>query len=134
MGPVVLYALTHAALEIPYIMTYGQDYLHMMRSIAKDPGAPANQHLYALIAYAIFCTATYVFVFRDTMISKDSLAYSLGRAALFGAAVYGIFDLTNLFAFKEYNVGLAMTDLAYGILVMVIIASVAFSSRNVAGM
>ncbi len=129
MEPIVIYALTHAAMEIPYIMTYGQDYLRMMRGIAKDPGAPENKNVYALAAYAIFCVATYVLIFKETMQSQHSLSYSLLRAALFGAAVYGVFDLTNLFAFKEYNIGMAIKDLVYGIFVMVVIAFVAYSNR-----
>lgn len=127
--PVFVYAIAHAAMEIPYIYSYGQEYLDMMRNVAKDTTAPNNQKLYAVIAYAIFAIATYVLVFKEILENKKSLSECIMWAMLYAGAVYGVFNFTNLVAFNEYKFDLALRDLLYGVVSIIILAMLAFSMR-----
>jgi uncharacterized membrane protein len=45
------------------------------------------------------------------------LARSVGKAALVGALVYGVYDLTNLAVLKHWTVRLAVLDAVWGTLV-----------------
>ena len=129
-GSITTYAVTHAALEAPYIFLYGQQYLQMMRNLARDPSPPKDQALYVGVAYVLFGVATYVLVYRDTLLGTCSLKTCLFKAALYGLAVYGVFNLTNMVAFNGYDKWVATRDLIYGVLSMCVIALVAFYMRK----
>ena len=129
-GSILAYIITHAILEVPYIVTYGQQYLQMMRNLARDPAPPQNQLLYTAVAYAIFGITTYFLVFRETLQGTVPLTNSLFKAALYAAAVYGVFNLTNMVAFKGYDAWVAIRDMLYGIFSMASLAAVAFYLRK----
>lgn len=47
---------------------------------------------------------------RDDHIVEDSFRYG----GVFGAVVYGVFDLTNYSMFSDYTVGTVLIDMAWG--------------------
>lgn len=130
--PFFVYLLAHMAMEVPYISSYGKDYLGMMRSLAKDTSPPVNEKLYILLAYVIFAVATYVIVFREILTSNKSVKECIILALLYGGSVYGVFNLTNMVAFKGYRSDFAIRDMAYGTLSTVVLAMLACAMRPAA--
>ena len=128
--PMIIYALAHTAMEVPYVSSYGQEYLTMMRGLAKDGAPPTNQGAYVVIAYIIFALATYVIVFKEVLKSNKTLTECIVWALLYAGAVYGTFNLTNMVAFKAYKHDVAMRDLLYGVVSMILLALLAYSMRT----
>ena len=115
----LVYLIAHAIIESAYIFTYGPAYASMVRGLLKNPTTPPNQLLYAVLAYIPFFIATYIIVVKPAYYYKRSLKESILIAVLFGAAVYGVYNLTNMFIMKGYNVTIAVRDMLYGVFSMV---------------
>lgn len=74
----------------------------------------------AIGVYILMTLALYYFI----ILPKRSVL----DAALLGFAIYGVFDLTNMAIFKDYNVMIALTDMIWG---SILFASSAFIVKMV---
>lgn len=124
-GGLPLYLGLHSACEALYLWLNGERYQSMVKSLLKDPGVPEHRWAFAMLAYAALFTATYVIVFRPAYLGRVSLRESMITAVLFGAAVYGVYNLTNLFLMRGYIVQVAATDIFYGAASMALLAYIA---------
>ncbi len=71
------------------------------------------KYSYAFLTYIFLIFGLYYFVYRH--INKNTWKYdSIVKAFIFGAVVYGIFDLTNLSIFNNYEVSIALIDTLWG--------------------
>ena len=67
----------------------------------------------AVICFLILAFGLVYFVLdriRDDHIVEDSFRYG----GVFGAVVYGVFDLTNYSMFSDYTIGTVLIDMAWG--------------------
>lgn len=99
-------------LDFLWISLYmGREYGKMIPRIQGSPMVP--NLLYALIAYTLMVLGLIHFVLpnvRQETLFKDSLLYGL----TFGIIVYGIFDFTNAAVLKDWDMRLALIDVAWG--------------------
>lgn len=124
-----LYLALHSACEALYLWLNGSKYQSMVLSLMKDPGAPEHRWAYALLAYVAFFAATYLIVFRPAYLKRASLREALLTAVLFGAAVYGVYNLTNMFLMRGYDAKIAAIDIGYGVASMALLAYAAHAWR-----
>jgi uncharacterized membrane protein len=125
----VPYLTVHAAMEAAYLGAFGPHYAAMVTGLLKDPAAPPNRWLYAVAAYACFFPAAYVLVFREAARGQHSLAACALRGALFGAAVYGIYNFTNMFLVAGYEWKAAARDIAYGCTSCALLGAAGYAMR-----
>ena len=68
---------------------------------------------YAFVTYIFLIFGLYYFVYRH--IKKNTWKYdAIIRGFIFGAVVYGIFDLTNLSILNNYDLSIAIIDTLWG--------------------
>lgn len=68
---------------------------------------------YGFLTYVFLVFGLYYFVYSH--INKESWKYdSMVRGFIFGAVVYGVFDLTNLSILSDYDVSIAVIDTLWG--------------------
>lgn len=65
----------------------------------------------AAIVYLLFALATVTIVFP---LASGSLAWTFAYGALLGAVIYGVYDFTTVAIFKDFPVGMAFVDWAWG--------------------
>lgn len=125
---VAVYLVVHCAMEAAYLSLYGKSYLNMLRGLARDPRPSTSPVTFAVLSYAILFAATYYFVFRAVEEKRRiiRLPHALGHGALFGLCVYGVYNFTNLYAFRGYDLRTAARDVAYGTLSMAFVAFAAW--------
>jgi uncharacterized membrane protein len=81
---------------------------------------------FAILSYIFLIGGLIYFVQNDLIINKDNyIQKSLINGAIFGLVVYGVYDLTNLSLFKNWNINLAITDIIWGIFLCSIIPLIA---------
>ena len=76
----------------------------------------------AIATYALIIVAVWFFAVR----TATSWTEAAGRGALLGAAMYGVYDLTNYATLSRYPVSYAVSDLIWGTLLCSATAIVAF--------
>lgn len=114
------YLLLHSALEATYYLVFGKAFVKMIDSMseAKHVRRGVGAKVAAAASYALLFGSTYYFVVKP-IVERKVGGGSWGAAihgALFGMAIYGIFNLTNLFLFGErYLLGAALVDVMYGV-------------------
>lgn len=68
---------------------------------------------YAFFTYVFLVFGLYYFVYRHIKINTWKYD-AIVKAFIFGVVTYGIFDLTNLSIFDDYNLSLALIDILWG--------------------
>lgn len=85
---------------------------------------------YAFLTYVFLVFGLYYFVYRH--INKKTWKFdAFGQAFIFGLVTYGIFDLTNLSIFNNYNLPLAMIDTLWGGLLSAIVCGTTYYLINI---
>ncbi|QQS18638.1 DUF2177 family protein [Candidatus Saccharibacteria bacterium] len=79
----------------------------------------------AVLFYAIYVVGVVTFVISPAL-EKGSLAYALGRGALFGFVAYATYDLTNLATIKGFTTKVVIVDLVWGALLTATVAGVSY--------
>lgn len=125
---IIIYFCSHVILEFVYLGVYGSTYMNMIKNLLKDKSTPKHSITYAVLAYIVFFVSTYVIVFRNG--GNLSLHSHLLTGALFGAAVYGIYNFTNMFLINGYDTFVALRDVIYGISSMLILVLISRYIRN----
>jgi uncharacterized membrane protein len=86
-------------------------------------GAPLQvRWIPAVAVYAIMIAA----VWYLAVLPATSVGDAAGRGAVLGAAMYGVYDLTNYATLSKYPLSYALSDLAWGILLCTATATIAF--------
>lgn len=123
------YVLVHGFMEMVYAMAYGKRYLAMLQSL--QPIRDRNiQVWYGAVSYAVLFITTFYVIVLQVYKSKKSLAESMVLGGMFGLCVYGVYNLTNMFAFSRYGTREAMSDTAYGVLSIAIVAGMTWWLRQ----
>jgi uncharacterized membrane protein len=86
---------------------------------------PSPNWLAAIIFYLLFIVGILVFVVLPGL-EKGSLKTTLLRAALFGLITYATYDLTNLATLKDWPVLVTVVDMAWGMILSVLVSSITF--------
>lgn len=84
---------------------------------------------YAILTYVFLVFGLYYFVYRHINI-KTWRYDAIVRAFIFGIVTYGIFDLTNLSIFNNYNFTLATIDTIWGGLLSAIVCGTTYYLIN----
>lgn len=87
--------------------------------------APDPNWIAAIVFYLLFILGILVFVVVPG-VEDDSLNTTLLHAALFGLITYATYDLTNLATVKDWPLLVTVVDLAWGIVLSVIVSLVSF--------
>jgi uncharacterized membrane protein len=87
--------------------------------------APSTNWLAAIIFYLLFIVGILVFVVLPGL-ENNSLKTILWRAALFGLVTYATYDLTNLATVKDWPVIVSIVDIAWGIILSVLVSLIGF--------
>jgi len=82
-------------------------------NIAEIQGSPIKIK-YIVLPFIYLLIATGIVVFVLPKINDNSLYECVIYGGLFGATAYGVYDLTNYALFTDYNLGLALQDMAWG--------------------
>ena len=101
-----LFLLSFIVLSVdsPFLLSFGSGpFLRMVQKIQKEK--PVVNLYSAAVAYIFI-----IFILHRFVIHKLSFFDSF----LLGAAIYGIFDFTNLALFKNYNLYIAICDTLWG--------------------
>jgi uncharacterized membrane protein len=120
-----LYVLVHAALEAGYVLLCGRAYMKMVERVQCGASNTRRvRYLYAVLAYVVFFAATFYVLVLPTLLARKWW-YGAVLGAAYGAAVYGVFNLTNLFLFRHYDLRIACVDMAYGVASLALIGALA---------
>ena len=87
------------AVDLLYLFTGGIYFRRMIEQIQGQPFSPrylAGIPVYLALAYLLLQTKSYT------------------EAALYGAAVYAVYDMTNYTLFRDYDLTLAIVDTIWG--------------------
>jgi len=79
------------------------------------------RYKYSIMAYLLLA---YIPVHISIWNSEYSYGYSFLNGLLIGLFVYGIFNLTNLSIFKNYNIKTALYDTLWGMFLIMIISMI----------
>lgn len=78
----------------------------------------------AIIFYLIFSIAIVVFVTHPALKNNWNTGQIIFHGALLGLVIYGGYDLTNLAILKGWPVAISIIDIAWGMIVTTIVASI----------
>ncbi len=79
----------------------------------RQDGALAPRWGAAVVVYILIPAGLVLFA-RPLPGTAVSLWYAFGRAALYGAILYGVYDLTNRATLESWSVRLTLADMAWG--------------------
>ena len=86
-------------------------------------GSPLQVRMWAAaLTYVIMIAAVWFFAVAP---SGTNWLVAAGRGAAIGAAMYGIYDLTNLATLTKYPLNYAITDMIWGTFLCAVVAAVA---------
>ena len=128
------YVVLHAAMEAAYLSLAGPGYARMLDALAKHKNPQKNYWIAALAYVAFFAATFYIVVFPAAILRRTrSILESTLTGFFFGLAVYGVYNLTNLFAFgaAQYDAWRCAVDVAYGVLSLALIGLLAHAVRRV---
>lgn len=110
-----VYLLAHGSLEAAYFALGIRGMVRAFKALLKDARPAPGAAAYAVLGYAAFFAATYALVIRDALVKqrRRGLLETAVRAALFGAAVSCVFNLSNAAMARGYPMGRAAVDVAY---------------------
>lgn len=80
----------------------------------------------AAVVYILMIVATWYLAVEP---STDWKA-AAGRGALLGAAMYGVYDMTNYATLAKYPLSFALTDMAWGTFLCAVTAAVAVATTK----
>lgn len=78
----------------------------------------------AAAVYALMIAATWYLAVEPSANWQEAA----GRGAVLGAAMYGVYDMTNHATFVKYPLSFALTDMAWGTFLCATVAAVAFAT------
>lgn len=83
-------------------------------AVKKIQNTPLRvNYIYAILTYIFLIFGLYYFVYKH--IDKNNWKYdAIFKGFIYGALVYGVFDLTNLSIFNNYDFSLALIDTLWG--------------------
>jgi uncharacterized membrane protein len=87
---------------------------------------PDVKWLPALLFYFLYVSAVVVFVVMPAA-ERRSLSRAVGLGAFFGLAAYATYDLTSLALIRDFPLIVALVDLAWGIVLTTVAASVGYA-------
>lgn len=87
--------------------------------------APTTNWVAAVLFYLLFILGILVFVVVPGL-QDSSLKATLLRAVLFGLVTYATYDLTNLATVKNWPVLITVIDMAWGMVLSVLVSYISF--------
>jgi uncharacterized membrane protein len=89
-------------------------YSHELGELARRQGtALAPRWGAAMLVYLLIPGGIILFV-RPLLGLSTSAWRAIGRAALYGLVLYGVYDLTNLAVLEKWTVRMTLADIAWG--------------------
>jgi uncharacterized membrane protein len=76
----------------------------------------------AIAFYLLYAAGVLAFVVAPGL-DRGDWRRTLGMAALFGLVAYGVYDLTNLSTLKGFTTRIALADMAWGVVLTAVVAS-----------
>lgn len=111
----LVYIFVHAILEALYARSQLSSFKKMVLSI-QGPVQTNNRTVYAIAGYAIYFVATFVLIIQPILNGQvQTIGHVLQNSIAYGGAVYGVFNATNLYLFKNYSTKIAFIDFVYGV-------------------
>ena len=104
----------YAAAEAAWLVLMRPFYAPRFARICKDGALRIRSTLAVALIYPLLLGAAYVLVVRRCRAERKGKAAVLLSALLFGAVVYGVYNLTNLATLPGYSWDLVAVDTAWG--------------------
>lgn len=126
---------TWGALEFAYLSATAKR-LYEPNLVKLQGGAPVVYRVrYAILAYIVMFATCYAVVLRDVLHAPSqerlpALGGTLVRAAFFGLAMYGTYNLTNLATLIEYSPTVALVDTAWGCAVVTLVVAACWLAQR----
>ena len=100
----IITALVYLTIDIAYIT---MNVSHFNKYFKLIQGSPAKfKQNGVVMAYIILTLGLYYFIIKDQRSVKD--------AFLFGALIYGVYDLTNYATLKKWTIAFSIKDTIWG--------------------
>ena len=112
--------LTMLAMDAVWLTLNAKMHQTLIKSVQGSP--PELRLIPGLLVYVVMALAVYFFAIGP---SKSAAAAALAGAAL-GAAMYGVYDLTNLASLKGWTIYMTVTDSLWGTVLCATAAAVGF--------
>jgi uncharacterized membrane protein len=84
--------------------------------------APHPRLVPAVIFYVLYAAGLLIFVVAPGL-DRGDWRRTIGMAALFGLIAYSVYDLTNLSVAKGFTTKIALVDMAWGMILTALVAS-----------
>jgi uncharacterized membrane protein len=117
----LVYALLHGSLEYAYARIQAPKFVAMadgllLQTATTNKPPQPRVTAYAVLGYLCYLLPTFFLIALPIYRGEvRDLGTALLRALAYGVAVYGVFNLTNLWLFPGvYSPSLALADFAYG--------------------
>lgn len=104
----------YLAIDIFYVLNSKSYYSGVVKKIQNEPMiVPTNRIWSAIVSY--MCLAIGWFFLVAPFIEKSKVWYEAAfYGAIYGIAVYGVFNTTNHVMFKNYNLSVVLRDTIWG--------------------
>ena len=99
-------------LDILWIKNDAIKFTNMVENIQKSPIRVKYTH--AILAYMLMTLGLYMYVLPKM---DGTLHTAVTKGGLFGFIVFGVFDMTNMAIFENYDAKVAFLDMLWGMFI-----------------
>lgn len=122
----VAVAVPYIALEVVWLSfsisrIYAPLYARVQGTEAWERKSSAQIAVAAVVAYAILVAGISMFAL-DGDPSRMSYRAAAARGAMFGFVVYGVYNLTNFVAFRDWSAATSLLDTTWGTVVVAVVS------------
>lgn len=124
----ILMSIIFILVDIIVLSILSEQWNNVIKKIQNKP-LKVN-YKYAFLTYVFLVFGLYYFVYKN--INIKSWKYdAIVKGFIFGAVVYGVFDLTNLSIFTNYDVSIAIIDTLWGGTLSAIVCGTTYYLLNI---
>ena len=128
----VAYGATFVALLVLDFAWLGTIGGSLFKRTLGDSLTPDISYAAAIVFYVIYVIGILYFALLPALDEGAGWTVALTRGLLFGFFAYMTYDLTNLATLRNYTLGLALTDMAWGTIVTGAASAIGFAATTFA--
>jgi len=114
-----------AVMEAVWLSTAKSFYAAMLSEVSSDGALRLRSMPASVLVYALLLAGAWVLVLRPlTAVHKPRMASAACHGAVFGATVYGVYNLTNMATLPGYRWQMVLIDTLWGAILFAVFATV----------
>jgi uncharacterized membrane protein len=113
-----------AVMEAIWLSTAKTFYAAMLSGVSSDGALRIRSMPATVLVYALLLAGAWVLVLRPLTTHKPRLASAACHGAVFGATVYGVYNLTNMATLAGYRWQMVVIDTLWGAILFAVFAAV----------